>query len=490
MNITSLEVDGYGVWSGLRLDDVSEGLNVFFGANEAGKTTLLEFIRTVLYGLAPTRRQYLPPVHGGQPGGSVSVAGPNGRFQVSRYQNGDDPQALGKVVLSAPDGTQQGEHFLKVLLSNVDEPIFNNVFAVGLEELQELGTLDDTEAALLLYRFSAGLDRVSLVDVTRELEGLRERLLSSKGEPSQLGRLVAERDELRQQIEELDDLTHRYGRTAAQRDQLQHESLTAQIRHHARVLEIAAAVSDRWQRRAELDEQLRGLGPEKALPEGIGDRLSAVNEGLAKRRQRVDELRRQWETLRDEASGLKANEALWRMGPRIEALKEQESWIGSLRSRTSQLALEIDGLENDLSAEQSSLGLGDTQAAVCVSSGSLSGLRQPARSLRHGRQQLEEARQAAEAAGATARSLAQEIDVALSEKGESTLSDAMDRVGSRVQTLRRRVQIDERLDQMSRYQDELEAQSRQLLERQVLPIGVLLGVGGVFVVSVVLMLAG
>ena len=41
MKITDLEIDGYGVWSGLRIERLSDALNVFYGPNEAGKTTLL-----------------------------------------------------------------------------------------------------------------------------------------------------------------------------------------------------------------------------------------------------------------------------------------------------------------------------------------------------------------------------------------------------------------------------------------------------------------
>ena len=64
MKITDLEVDGYGVWSGLRIEKLSDALNVLYGPNEAGKTTLLQFIRSMLYGFSPPRRRYLPPVHG------------------------------------------------------------------------------------------------------------------------------------------------------------------------------------------------------------------------------------------------------------------------------------------------------------------------------------------------------------------------------------------------------------------------------------------
>ena len=69
MKITDVEVDGFGVWKGLRLENLAEELNVFHGPNEAGKTTLLEFIRSVFYGFSERRRHYLPPLRGGRPGG-------------------------------------------------------------------------------------------------------------------------------------------------------------------------------------------------------------------------------------------------------------------------------------------------------------------------------------------------------------------------------------------------------------------------------------
>ena len=203
MRITALEVDGFGVWSGLRLDHLSEGLNVFFGPNEAGKTTLMQFVRSVLYGFTSERRRYLPPLGGGRPGGSIHVVGPNGCFQVCRHPSREAPDAADEVALAATDGTRQGGHLLKVLLSNIDEAIFNNVFAVGLREVQELGTLNETEAASLLYSLSAGLDRVALVDVVKELEASRNRLLSADGQPCQVIRLIAEREKLRAEIEEL-----------------------------------------------------------------------------------------------------------------------------------------------------------------------------------------------------------------------------------------------------------------------------------------------
>ena len=44
MRITKLDIDGYGVWSGLRIQGLADAMNVFYGPNEAGKTTLFRMI--------------------------------------------------------------------------------------------------------------------------------------------------------------------------------------------------------------------------------------------------------------------------------------------------------------------------------------------------------------------------------------------------------------------------------------------------------------
>ena len=58
MKITSLEIERFGLWSGLTLPELSDGINVFYGANEAGKSTLLEFIRAALYGFGNDRQRF------------------------------------------------------------------------------------------------------------------------------------------------------------------------------------------------------------------------------------------------------------------------------------------------------------------------------------------------------------------------------------------------------------------------------------------------
>ncbi|MFZ1933532.1 MAG: AAA family ATPase [Thermoguttaceae bacterium] len=543
MKITNLDVDGYGVWSGLRIEHFSDALNVFYGPNEAGKTTLLQFIRSMLYGFSPQRRRYLPPLHGGRAGGTLDVASPHGRFQISRHDSADDGTPGEQLTLTAPDGTRQGEHFVKVLLSNVDETVFNNVFAVGLREIQELATLSDTEAAELLYNLTAGLDRVSLVEVLQELDASRNRILDAAGRPCQVLQLLADYEKLRAEIEELAAAGHRYGHLAAEREQLhveitQREEESNRIERLARVADLALAVRDRWTQRAALDEQLSAIGPLKIMPEGAVERLDAFNARTQKHQERLDRLTQQTAALRAEFAGLAVNDALWRQTARIEAFKEQEPWIAQLQSQIAELEKEIAGLNGELTAESERLGLGaakerevgmagtDVGMAVALPSPvsrqgaavqlppqldndgktwpkspsvpfsfelsrkRLASLRSPAKVAQHEQRRWREARQAAARAADNAHALAREIEAALAAHGQTDLSSALDGAGNLVSQYRRRVQIDERLDQLARHRVELEEQSRSCSERQLLPVNALVGLGVVFVLGMVLVLAG
>ncbi len=105
-----------------------------------------------------------------------------------------------------------------MLLGQVDEAIFTNVFAIGLRELQELNTLDDTAAADELYKLSSGLDRVSLVEVMRRLKKARENLVGTDPDDPADGRvaeLLIKRDKLRTEVDDLSRRGRRWAELAA-----------------------------------------------------------------------------------------------------------------------------------------------------------------------------------------------------------------------------------------------------------------------------------
>ncbi|MFQ5733603.1 MAG: ATP-binding protein, partial [Planctomycetaceae bacterium] len=51
MRISRVGIDRFGLWRDLDLRLNPHGLSVIYGPNETGKTTLLRFVRAMLYGV-------------------------------------------------------------------------------------------------------------------------------------------------------------------------------------------------------------------------------------------------------------------------------------------------------------------------------------------------------------------------------------------------------------------------------------------------------
>ena len=82
MKIHSISVTGFGVWDALKLEDLSHSINVLYGRNEAGKTTLMQFLRAMFYGTAADGRvRYLQT---DAPQGSLEVETRTGIFEIVR----------------------------------------------------------------------------------------------------------------------------------------------------------------------------------------------------------------------------------------------------------------------------------------------------------------------------------------------------------------------------------------------------------------------
>ena len=132
MRITGIEIDRFGVWQDFKQPLHRSGLTVFYGPNEAGKTTLLRFIRGVLYGFPSD--DYLNPRKKSRreaQSGLLRVEHRGHEYAVRRTAYGDDAGLL------SVDGIASGEStsaFMEDLLAATDEKLFESVFAVGLPE--------------------------------------------------------------------------------------------------------------------------------------------------------------------------------------------------------------------------------------------------------------------------------------------------------------------------------------------------------------------
>ena len=136
LKIQRMYVNGFGIHHDRTFQlDLDAQATVFYGHNEAGKSTLMSFIRAMLFGF-PKRNNKLEryePLSGGVHGGVLTMVDHNGtEIRLERYEKNSSL----KLILS--DGSEAGETALQSLLGGLTADLYKNLFAFSLSELQRL----------------------------------------------------------------------------------------------------------------------------------------------------------------------------------------------------------------------------------------------------------------------------------------------------------------------------------------------------------------
>ncbi len=498
MKVKDVQIDGFGVWTGLSVDGVPDTMAVFYGPNEAGKTTLMHFLRTMFYGFTADRRQrYLPPVYGGKPGGAIRVTGPGGGYEITRRAQLDQNSTVGQLTVTGSDGLSQGQHRLAMLLGQVDETIFTNVFAIGLRELQELSTLDDTAAADELYKLSSGLDRVSLVDVIRQLRSARQQIAGPTPEHGQVQQLLLRREKLRDEIEQVTARGRRWVELAALRN-TQHSELEdlkqrlGQWAIESRTVEIALQVRPNWLQRSQLQLSIKSLNARTDLSETAAEKLAAINGEMTERSHKLADVKQQRRLLRDKSRQLSLRPGLLELVSKIEAATEQTPWINQIQKNMQRIESQIQQTREQLAEDAKRLGISDEDFESLLndrrmtkmpdlSRQAIAQLAGPARDVRMYLTRMKQAKQQSEVDRKEAERLSKEIAGSLSTREHRTLTDATQATGDLIGLLRKRLQIQEALDKQYKRRDALEQEAVDLATDEALPVERSFMLGLVFV---------
>ena len=182
MKIRSLQVEGFGHFADRQIGPFDRPVTIFHGSNEAGKSTLLEFIKRVLYGFRSARGRPpadyndYPPLVGGSHGGSATFVTDGGEIFTVRRVVG---RGAGSVTLTSAAGETIPEVELSRLLGNHPKDVFESVFAFTLDELHNGDLLTDSNVNSQIY--SVGMGAMKLPDALKTLSDQKVRLFLKGG---------------------------------------------------------------------------------------------------------------------------------------------------------------------------------------------------------------------------------------------------------------------------------------------------------------------
>lgn len=139
MKITKLVIYGYGKWIDTEFS-VSEDWHLFYGPNEAGKSTLMSFIHSILFGFPKRHSSSLryEPKESSRYGGKVILLDERfGEVTVERISG----KVTGDVSVTLEDGTQGGEAILDTLLYHKKRHFYESIYTFNLKGVEETSSM-------------------------------------------------------------------------------------------------------------------------------------------------------------------------------------------------------------------------------------------------------------------------------------------------------------------------------------------------------------
>lgn len=338
MRITGWHVERFGRLRDSGVRDLPAGLTVLHGPNAAGKTSLLEFLRRTLFGHPRGNRKgvnHYEPVDGTPWRGGRVFLDASGPVTVERYAGRG-----GGLRVVLPDETVAGEDALRELTGGCDDRLFAAVYAFGLAELAELGTLQDEAVRdRLLSAGVRGAGRSARAAIAAlggradELWKPRSRTLAVDVQQAELLRLDAELAQARRTARSYPERLREEQAAEAEAERLADEERAAEaVQRRAERLLAAWPV---WVRRDQAARDLAELDDVPAVRPDALERLERLTERLEATEQRLADVAHEREELSQRRGALAVDDALAAVADEVAELDADR---GAQRLRLDHLA--------------------------------------------------------------------------------------------------------------------------------------------------------
>ena len=346
MKFNELHLLAFGHFTDVKLDlgGGEEGLHIIVGDNEAGKSTALDAIRNLLYGIDPRSRYDFVHKYSKMRVGATLRNGDGAMIRCVRrkgnkdtLRDGDDREALDESVLSS-------------LLGGIDASLFSTLFGLNHVTLTEGGReILEGDGDLGQLLFAAGSGLTHLRGALSSLENEARDLYAERGQNPVINRGLRELqdceravresavpgDDWRNAIAELAEVEKRLSEVVTALDEKTEES--NRLERVARALPPSV-------RYHELVEELEELDQVVVLPTDFGERRVRTAETNQQNEEKERQLRESLRKLEEDMAAVEIPPSILEHAESIEALRDRlprqreiEQTLPALRTRALHL---------------------------------------------------------------------------------------------------------------------------------------------------------
>ena len=358
MQLREIHIDGFGIFCNTRVTGLKPGINIVYGKNEFGKTTLLEFIRRVLFGF-PTKKDKTNlyyPVNGGSMGGSLKVELQNGEGLVISRTPGTHG---GNVRISTPQEVLQDQDVLTHVLGNASKDIYRNIYAFTLDELHDFNSLTSDEVKNRIYGAGLGLGSLSLKNIEKELESLCTQIFRPRGScrlSDLLEKIKANEQailSIQKNLTLYDELQNQYKKMGDTKTAVQNS--LQDLESEKRILESQIHLYEDAVQYMDSKEKLESLKDLSKFPESALNNFKSLHQEKESLTHRIDEEQTALTTLNVLLEELEVNHDLLKYEENIHRLQQSTHSIHSALQDSGKVQIEREDLEMQITEEIKSI---------------------------------------------------------------------------------------------------------------------------------------
>ncbi len=532
MFIERIDVERFGPLDHATIDHLGPGVQVLYGTNETGKTSLLEFVRAVFFGFEGLFRRGVLDAR--EPcAGRLVLRMPPERTAVAIERRHEGPELVSLSNESYADGVvglggdagdlvritdvdprHAGEAAAKIYLQDVvgdiDETTFTSVMAFGLDELHELRTLEPEGCGRRLYELAAGLDRSTVARVLARLREAMASLDSHDPVVSPLASLAERRTDLLERIATAGspslaagglwmELAHLDADIASIEPRIEAAEHAEDVVRGVLALEPLHTEWRRTTERLSALESVPLVHPDRDSWRQANRRLRRVERLAAKRKKLRSKLARQ---LRD----LPAECAVWRKraivkpvldeAPKLERLAAEAARAEShalLAARRFGEQVGLAGLSRVVPVASPDPDDAVATPEVLLPEGfalSFGPLKARARDCSRAAADVSEARKALAEAQRSVTDTRGTVREAGSGLGGLTITQALEEAAGRAAAIRKRISAGEQMAELDRSIARIDREVAEGMGTQLVPAPWLLGLGTLFTIGTGMCLSG
>lgn len=301
MKIKRIVIYGYGKWIDKEFE-LSSSFQLFYGKNEAGKSTLMSFIHSILFGF-PTRHSSLSryePRESSRYGGKLIIDDSRfGEVSIERVAG----KVTGDVTVLFEDGTTGDERALTTLLYDKNRSFFESIYTFNLKGIENIEEMNGEQLNRHFLSIGA-LGNEKYLNLADRYKAKASQLFKPTGRKPKINVLASKLEDKHHRVIQAKETNKDYTNYIQQAQLLQEKLQNVEQQEEESSKELSTykeltRKKESIQEIQQLTEDLKKT-PELNLPDDGLYQLKHINEEINGYRHKVEELQMQQKELQEE----------------------------------------------------------------------------------------------------------------------------------------------------------------------------------------------